>query len=292
LFRRDRAALWRSLASAPDRSALALSHAGREVLRALETRGASFFADLVDDTGLLRTEVEKGLAELAASGLVASDSFAGLRALLVPSERRRPIGGFRRARTAPFGIETAGRWSLVQHIGVEHPDQTAEAVVRQLLARYGVIFRRLLAREALLPPWRDLLRACRRLEARGEIRGGRFVGGFSGEQYALPEAVGTLRAVRREAPTGALVCVSGADPLNLVGIVTPGELVPALTTHRILFRDGIPVAVRAAERGPDRRRERYLVPTTPEEAAVFQRALTRGRMAPLVRTYLGKTARR
>jgi len=291
LFRRERAALWRSLASAPDPAALPLTHAGREVFQALESRGASFFGDLVTATGLLRTEVENGLAELAASGLVASDSFAGLRVLLVPSERRRPVAGFRRSRSAPFGIETAGRWSLVRHSSAASADQTAEVVARQLLTRYGVIFRRLFAREALLPPWRDLLRACRRLEARGEIRGGRFVGGVSGEQYALPEAVGTLRAVRRDAPTGELVCVSGADPLNLVGILTPGELVPALATHRILFRDGIPVAIRAAERGPDRRRERYLVPTTPEEETLFQQTLTRGRMVPLVRRYLGKTAR-
>ncbi len=180
---------------------IAQSRRARSARRA-RGRGASFFADLVTSTGLLRTEVEKGLGELAASGLVTSDSFAGLRALLVPSERRRPLGRFRRARTAPFGIETAGRWSLVRHEAPLGPEQSAESVARQLLARYGVLFRRLLAREALLPPWRDVVRACRRLEARGEIRGGRFVGGVSGEQYALPEAVSMLRAVRREPPAG------------------------------------------------------------------------------------------
>src|SRR5204862_6060577 len=118
--------------------------------------------------------------------------------------------------------------------------------------RYGVVFRRVVPREALLVPWRDLLRVYRRLEARGEIRGGRFVGGFSGEQYALPEAIGLLRQVRRQEASGALVTLSGADPLNLVGIVTPGDAVPAFATNRILYRDGIPVAGKEGEGGGER----------------------------------------
>jgi len=125
----------------------------------------------------------------------------------------------------------------------------------------------------------------RRLEARGEIRGGRFVGGFSGEQYALPEAVGLLRSVRRQEASGALVALSGADPLNLVGIITPGDAVPALATNRILYRDGIPVAVREG----DGRGERFLLDVVPDEAQLLRAALVRGRVAPLVRTYLGKT---
>jgi ATP-dependent Lhr-like helicase len=153
------------------------------------------------------------------------------------------------------------------------------------LRRYGVVFRRLATRETLLAPWRDVLRVYRRLEARGEIRGGRFVGGFSGEQYALPEAVGLLRSVRREAPAGELVAVSGADPLNLLGIITPGDVVPGLAGNRILYRDGIPVALKAGEG----RGEALLVEATPDEAQAFQAALVRGRVAPLVRTYLGKT---
>src|SRR5437763_4932214 len=239
LFRRERGAVWQSLAMRPDPAGLDLSHAARAALDVLDQRGAAFFGDLVHATGLLRTEVEKGLGELVAWGLVTSDSFAGLRALLVPSDRRRPIGAGtfrRRGRVAPFGVETAGRWSRVQPAGapVLSDDQLAEAVARQLLRRYGVVFRRVVAREALLAPWRDLLRVYRRLEARCEIRGGRFVGGFSGEQYALPEAVGLLRSVRRQEASGALVALSGADPLNLVGIITPGDAVPALATNRIL----------------------------------------------------------
>ena len=288
LFRRERGELWRSLAGQSDPTRLPLSHSARTVLDVLDQRGALFFGDLVNATGLLRTEVEKGLGELAAWGLVTSDSFAGLRALLVPSDRRRPIGagGFRRrGRIAPFGVETAGRWSRVRPSSPLPEEQIAEAIAWQLLRRYGVVFRRLVTRETLLAPWRDILRAYRRLEARSEIRGGRFVGGFSGEQYALPEAVGLLRALRREEPKGELVAVSGADPLNLVGIITPGDLVTGLATNRILYRDGVPVAIK----GGEGRRETLLVDAPPEEAQALRTALVRTRVAPLVRAYLGKT---
>jgi len=286
LFRRERGAVWQALTAQPDPAALPLSHSGRAVLDVLDDRGASFFGDLVNATGLLRTEVEKGLGELVAWGLVTSDSFAGLRALLVPSDRRRPIRGFRRrGRIAPFGVETAGRWSRVRPGSPLPEDQIAVAIAWQLLRRYGVVFRRLVARETLLAPWRDILRVYRRLEARGEIRGGRFVGGFSGEQYALAEAVGLLRAVRRENAKGELVTVSGADPLNLVGIITPGDVVTGLATNRVLYRDGIPVAVKQGEG----KGERFLVDVTPDEEPTLKTALVRGRVAPLVRTYLGKS---
>jgi ATP-dependent Lhr-like helicase len=206
--------------------------------------------------------------------------------LLVPSERRRPIGGFqRRGRAAPFGIETAGRWSRVRRGSLLPEEQLAEAVAWQLLRRYGVVFRRLVTRESLLAPWRDILRAYRRLEARGDIRGGRFVGGFSGEQYALTEAVGLLRAVRREGVRGELVAVSGVDPLNLAGIITPGDTVSALATNRILYRDGIPVAVKEGEG----KRERFLIDVASEDEQQLRAALVRRRVAPLVRTYLGKS---
>jgi len=285
LFRRERGAVWRSAVAEPAAADLALSHSAAAVLGVLDERGASFFGDLVNATGLLRTEVEKGLGELVAWGLVTADSFAGLRALLVPSDRRRPVGGFRRrGKVAPFGVETAGRWSRVRNSSPLPEERVAEAVAWQLLRRYGVVFRRLATRETLLVPWREILRSYRRLEARGEIRGGRFVGGFSGEQYALPEAVGLLRNVRREQPAAQLVAVSGADPLNLAGIITPGEVVPALATNRILYRDGIPVAVREGSGSG----ERYLVETAPDEQERLKSALVRGRATPLVRAYLGK----
>jgi ATP-dependent Lhr-like helicase len=291
LFRRERGAVWRSVAAPPEASEAQLSHSGRAVCDALEQRGASFFGDLVNATGSLRTEVEKGLAELVSWGLVTSDSFAGLRALLVPSDRRRPLagGGYprRRGRVALFGVETAGRWSRVQRTSLLGEEQLAEAVAWMLLRRYGVVFRRLVERETLLVPWRDVLRVFRRLEARGEVRGGRFVGGFSGEQYALPEAVGTLRAVRRESGGGETVTISGADPLNLVGIITPGEIVPGVATNRILFRDGIPVAVLEGEGGRGKG-PRFLVDVTPEERRTLEAALVRRRVAPMVRAYLGR----
>src|SRR5881296_12823 len=288
LFRRERGVVWQSLTVQADPAHLSLSHSARAVLEALDERGASFFGDLANATGLLRTEVEKGLGELVAWGLVTSDSFAGLRALLVPSDRRRPIGGGgfrRRGRVAPFGVETAGRWSRVRRPASLPEEAVAEAVAWQLLRRYGVVFRRLVTRETLLTPWRDILRVYRRLEARGEIRGGRFVGGFSGEQYALPEAVGLLRSVRREEPRGELVAVSGADPLNLVGIVTPGDVVAGVATNRILYRDGIPVALKEGAGSG----ERYLAEVTPDERERLKSTLVRGRVAPLVRTYLGRS---
>src|SRR5205809_6924795 len=287
LFRRERGAVWQSLTVQSDPAHLPLSHSARAVLEALDQRGASFFGDLVNATGLLRTEVEKGLGELVAWGLVTSDSFAGLRALLVPSDRRRPIGGGglrRRGRVAPFGVETAGRWSRVRGPAPLPEEAVAEAVAWQLLRRYGVVFRRLVQRETLLAPWREILRVYRRLEARGEIRGGRFVGGFSGEQYALPEAIGLLRSTRRERGADELIAVSGADPLNLVGILTPGEAVAAITSNRVLYRDGVPIVVKEGEG-----KERFLVDVPAEERDLLRGALLRRRPAPLVRTYLGKS---
>ncbi len=205
----------------------------------------------------------------------------------MPSDRRRPLGGGyrRRGRIAPFGVETAGRWARTHGRPPLAESQVAEAIAWQLLRRYGVVFRRLVQRETLLAPWRDILRVYRRLEARGEIRGGRFVGGFSGEQYALPEAIGLLRTTRKERGEGELIAVSGADPLNLVGILTPDEAVPAITTNRILYRDGVPIVVKEAEE----KGERFLVDVAPEERDILRGALLRRRPVPLVRTYLGKS---
>jgi len=209
-------------------------------------------------TGLLRSQTEEALAELVAVGLVSSDSFGGLRALLVPSSERRPFtGGRRRRRTVTFGMEAAGRWTLARHLRPpksESPPQTRAReepavahVAHTLLQRYGVVFRRLLEREAAwLPPWRDLLRVYRRLENRGDIRGGRFVAGFSGEQYALPSAISALRQIRRQPKSGTLVSLSGVDPLNLVGILTPAPRLAATSGNRLLFRDGLPIALLAA----------------------------------------------
>jgi len=221
------------------------------VLDFIRRNGASFFDELTGGTKLLRSQVEEALAELVALGHVTCDSFAGLRALLVPSSERRPSGfARRRRRTVKFGIEDAGRWTLARGAQREQAGgapHAVEHIARILLNRYGVVFWRLLAREAdALPPWRDLLRVYRTLEARGEIRGGRFVAGFAGEQFALPDAVGMLREIRRRDDSGVWLSVSGADPLNLAGILTPGPKLAALAGNRLLYRDGVPVAMLSA----------------------------------------------
>jgi len=256
LLARRHAALWASLSPQPD--AAHVSPRAQAVADHIRQHGASFFDELVDGTGLLRSQVEEALAELVAVGLVSSDSFGGLRALLVPSGERRPIAsGRRRRRTAAFGMEAAGRWALARRPRPPKPETPAaskafeqaaiEHVARALLQRYGVVFWRLIEREAAwLPPWRDLLRVYRRLESRGDIRGGRFVAGFSGEQFALPDAVGVLREIRRQPDSRAWISLSGADPLNLVGILTPGPKLAALTGNRLLYRDGLPIALLAA----------------------------------------------
>ncbi len=220
------------------------------MLDSIREHGASFFDEIAEGSGLLRPQVEEALAELVALGVLASDSFAGLRALLVPADKRRAMSQ-RRRRSIGFGMEDAGRWALARRtrpapLATDVAAEATEHLARTLLRRYGVVFWRLLEREAdWLPPWRDLLRVYRRLEARGEIRGGRFVSGFAGEQFALPEAVGLLREVRRKPEDGALLSLSGADPLNLAGILTPGPKLAALTGNRLLYRDGVPVAVLA-----------------------------------------------
>ena len=243
LLSRRHAGVWSSANSRDD--AVTLSPRAQLLVDSINEHGASFFDELIDSSGLLRSQAEEALAELVALGLVTSDSFGGLRALLVPSnERRRGFNG-RRRRGPAHTIDSAGRWALVRRAAAPLGKEDAiEHVARTLLGRYGVVFRRLLEREATwLPPWRELLGALRKLESRGEIRGGRFVSGFSGEQFALPEAIGMLRATRRQPMADQWASVSGADPLNLVGILTPGPRLPALEGNRLLYRDGIPTAM-------------------------------------------------
>jgi len=246
LVARRRAGLWATLS--PPSDGQHLSPDARAVLEAIRAEGASFFDALIEATGLLPSKLEDALAELVAAGLVNSDSFGGLRALLAPSSKRT-AGAVIHRRHGRYSSEMqdAGRWALARGAPAgSHYAAAVEHLARTLLRRYGVVFWRLLDREApWLPPWRDLLRVFRRLEASGEIRGGRFVAGFSGEQYALPEAVGTLREVRRRAHSAAWISLCGADPLNLAGIVTPGPKLPALTGSRVLYRDGVPIALLA-----------------------------------------------
>jgi ATP-dependent Lhr-like helicase len=252
LLARRNAKAWSALTQ--PQGAAQLSYKPRAVFDFILGHGASFFDDIADGVNMLPVEVEEALAELVALGLVNSDSFGGLRALLVPASQRGRFGsgaGGRRRRLALFGMADAGRWAIVRRDAsapVRRPDDDAvEHVVQTLLRRWGVIFWKLLAREAdWLPSWRDILMCCRRLEARGEIRGGRFVAGFAGEQYASLDAVGLLRDVRRRPLAGQYVSLSGADPLNLLGIATPGARLPSLTGNRVLYLDGLPVATFAA----------------------------------------------
>ena len=258
-----------------------LSSNAARVREVLEQRGAVFFHELVAASGLLTTHVETALAELAGLGMVTSDGFSGLRALITPSSKRKPLGsGRRRHRTVPFGIESAGRWALLPDgSGVPDPERV-ELVARTLLRRYGVVFKRILAREPAAPSWRELSQVYRRLEARGEIRGGRFVSGMSGEQFALPEAVSQLRATRRQAAGGSLVAIGAADPLNFTGILTPGERIPAVGRNRILYRDGVPVL--ALEGGE----AKALVPGEGTPSPELVQALVRKRLTPALRAHL------
>jgi ATP-dependent Lhr-like helicase len=210
-----------------------LSHPASDVLAALQARGALFFHELLKATGRLASEVEDALWELVAAGLVTADGFENLRALIDPKRRRGEGNGrFARPRHA------AGRWALIERASAPHED--VEFFAKAFLQRWGVVFRDVLARETLAPPWRDLLVAYRRMEARGEIRGGRFVSGFVGEQFARPEAVDLLRLLRRTALSGEEIEISFADPLNLTGIILPGPRTGALTQGSLTLVDGVP----------------------------------------------------
>jgi ATP-dependent Lhr-like helicase len=253
LFPRNTASIWaRPVAEELDASARA-----HRVAAFIGENGASFFDEIVGGTHLLRTQVEEALAELVAKGHVISDGFGGLRALITPPRHHHRRSG--RAR-----LRDAGRWSLAKPRPTNSASRSdgaerVEEIALALLRRYGVVFMRMLEREAAwLPKWRDLLRVYRKLEARGEIRGGRFVTGFSGEQFALPEAVVALRAIRRRPPDESLISISGADPLNLAGVLTPGPKLASLTGNRVLYRDGIPLAFLEGDG------TRFLEPVEPE----------------------------
>jgi len=257
LLPREDAQLWAGLAPT-SASVEDLSADARTLYGVLQRRGALFFAELVSGSPLLAAQVETALGELVARGLVTADGFAGLRALVGGSKKERKRGRGQRSRPPRPGfgaMARAGRWSLASAATATDPPaqevpygvdyEAIERCARALLRRYGVVFRGLLARERSLPRWRDLLRVLRRLEARGELRGGYFVGGAQtgGEHFALPEAVGLLRSLRRRGPSGRLVTVAASDPLNLLGVLTPGERLPAVLGNRLSYRDGVPVAV-------------------------------------------------
>ncbi|HEX5704568.1 MAG TPA: DEAD/DEAH box helicase [Pyrinomonadaceae bacterium] len=273
----------------------------------LKEHGASFFVDIVSGTNLLPSMVEEALGELVFRGLLTADSFTGLRALLTPLSKTtsRAIESRRRRRKPVYSMDEAGRWVIVragtpavgtqasgpQKGGDQHARggrteadrESLEAVAMKLLQRYGVVFRKLLDRESINIPWRDLLRVFRRLEARGEMRGGRFVGGFSGEQFASPDAVHLLRSIRRTEADGSMVAISAADPLNLLGILLPGPRLPQAASNRLLYRDGVPIAVLEAKE------LRFLIEMDAADQWQARNALLRRRMPPKVRAYLNQS---
>jgi ATP-dependent helicase Lhr and Lhr-like helicase len=289
LYQRENLRHWLMLTEA--NSEMELSGASRTLFDTFAEGGALFFSELVRRSGLLPSQVEDALSQLAALGLVTSDSFDGLRALLVPSNKRPSFGrniGKRRRKANLASIEFAGRWSLLRTDaaspssgnGAESSarDAAVEQFAKVLLHRYGVVFRRLLERESFPVTWYELGRIYRRWEARGEIRGGYFVGGISGEQFALPEAIGLLRSIRKASRNSELIALSAADSLNLQGILTPGPRIPALTANRVLFLDGLPIA--ALEAGEIRK-----FADAPVSDLQVETALKVGKLRPSLRPY-------
>jgi len=247
-----------------------ISESARRVLDHLQTRGASFVQDLKLACDLTFDSCRDALAELVAAGLVASDGFAGVRAIVNQSSARR-------------GADTSGRWSVLRSASSPSREDATRALAWTLLNRYGVVFRRVLARETTGVPWRDLARVYRTLEARGEIRGGRFVSGMSGEQFALPDAVDRLRELRRSGPDDALITISAADPLNLTGIITGSERLRTAAGNRIVYRNGIPLA---ALEGDMLRTFAEVDPAIAADVA----AAAAGRRVPVFSGYVGRTS--
>ena len=253
-----------------------MSDAAQRLLDHLQTRGASFAQEMRAAHNLSDADCRAALGELVAEGLIASDGFAGLRAIAAASSERR------------FNVDAAGRWSSMVRPKPDartdrdtSRDEAVNALAWTLLSRYGVVFRRLLAREVSGVTWRELVRVYRVLEARGDIRGGRFVSGMSGEQYALPDAVDRLRETRRSGPDERLVAISGADPLNLTGIVTLGDRIRTAAGSRIVYRNGIPVMAMEGD---------MLRTLADSEASVLAdaAALAAGRRVPVSHGYVGR----
>jgi ATP-dependent Lhr-like helicase len=280
LLLREHADAWQTLRFAePDAARdveTRLTDAGRHLLQFLRAKGASFFHEMARGCALDEPAARNAVASLAVAGLVVSDGFAGVRAVTrtlrhrsqPPDRRQNPIG----------------RWSAINVEVSETPrDAAIDVQARALLARYGIVFRRLLARETNAATWRSLTAVYRRLEARGEIRGGRFVSGMSGEQFALPEAVERMREIRRSGRDGRLISISAVDPLNLTGILTSDERVRSLTSSRLVYRDGV---VQAAMEGDF---VRPLTDIDPSAAAGIATALA-GRPVPAVTSgFVGRT---
>ena len=280
LIGRRQLGLWQALRG-DQKTREHLSGSARQVLQVLLDGGASFYHEIVRKVRMVDTQVQLAIGELVAEGLVTSDSFTGLRALLVPDKYRERTG--RRRKASVFDMDMAGRWSVIE---IDQTDASRDAVLedyaRIVLRRYGVILRKIVDHEPISPPWRELIRVLRRMEARGEIRGGRFVSAMWGEQYALPEAVALLRKIRRDDGTGETTSISAADPLNLTGIVTPGPRVSGLVGNRISYRDGEPVVTREGKK------IRFIREPDEADRWAMQKAVEQRLVPSALKSYLGK----
>jgi ATP-dependent Lhr-like helicase len=292
LVQRSNLDLWQSLTAQQQESA-PLSSGAQLISELLQQKGASFFSDLVRMSGLLALQVEQALAELVSLGLATSDNFTGLRALLTP-DSHKPKAGSHDRRRAIYGMEDAGRWSLLDPASgntAETDDATLERLIQLWFRRWGVISRKVLEREQNVPLWRTLLLKLRRMELRGDVRGGRFINGVGGEQFALPDTVNALRKKQKawqeiadsgKRQTPAQVVLNATDPLNLLGTLLPEKKVPHLSGNRILFEDGLPVAVLEKET------VRLLRGGREDEQWEIQQLLQKRTYPPRLRAYLGK----
>jgi ATP-dependent Lhr-like helicase len=288
--------IWQALANAqkPSDQVIEFSSCAARIERDLDSHGASFFADIQTRTGLLKVQIEEGLAELVNGGRVTSDSFTGLRALLTP-DKKKPSNHRKRHRTAMFGVEDAGRWSLLNTFAVLAPhspsrhweildEEQIDRLISVYLQRWGVICRSLMEREAFAPPWRVLVAKLRRLELQGIVRGGRFVSGVGGEQFAYSETVGDLRKLNNASSTKnklAYHCLSATDPLNLLNLLLPNRKLSRIASNRVLYQGGVPIAV--LESGD----VRYLRETADDKKWEIQQLLMKRSFPGKLRSYLG-----
>jgi len=288
--------IWKALSAGvlAEGESIPLSELAKVIESDLQGNGASFFDQIQQRTGLLKAQLEQGLAELVSMARITSDSFTGLRALLTPN-KKKPSGHRRRGRRVMFGVEDAGRWSLLE-TDKTHPaarnnsrhwdvldEEQLERLIGIYLQRWGVLFRGLLERELFAPPWRVLLAALRKMELRGTVRGGRFVAGVGGEQYAFPETVDALRKFKKQSTESRQKyhSLSAVDPLNLLNLILPNRKLSRLNKNRVLFENGIPIAVLESDKVS------FLKSVDASQEWDLQQALIKKNFPPRLRSYLG-----
>ena len=284
-MRRENLELW-NLLSSVNISNFDYTSSTKLIMEYLDNNGASFFNEIIKNTSLLKSQVQQGLAELVAYGAVSCDNYSGLRALLTPGYNSNRSNSRRRKKSPVYGIENAGRWTLMHknntNTEIEYDYKDLEKLALIFIDRWGVVFRTILENESFAPPWRILVRVLRRLELKGVLRAGRFISNVSGEQFAYPETVVNLREIKNKIMTGQLVSISAADPLNLIGSILPGDKVPNLIKNRILYRDGIPIAVLEGIE------TKFLKEFSENQKWELKNALIRRAFPPKLKAYLGR----